>query len=434
MESMEAQVDGEDVDVELAPMMVDLFTGESRYRVARGGRGSAKTRGFAKMAAVRAFMWGMAGIQGQILCAREHLNSLEESSMTEIKMAIAEEPWLAAYFDVGEKYIRSHDRNVEFVFAGLRKNLNSIKSKARLLLCWVDEAETVPESAWMILIPTVREDNSEIWVSYNPESKLSATDKRFYQTPSDDMKIVTMNYRDNPWFPQVLENERLNDKKLRPDTYDHVWEGDYLEFTEGSYYINEMRDCKDDGRMERVPYNPALAVVTAWDLGVGDSTAIWFAQFVGLEVHIIDCYECNGVGLDHYAKMLQDKKYVYDQHILPFDVEVRELGTGKSRLEVLGKLGLTNIVICPKIGVDDGIQSVRSFLSQCWIDAENCADGISAMKQYRREYNETTQQWHNRPRHDWTSHYADAFRYLSVGRRVKKGWDKPIKRNLKGLA
>jgi phage terminase large subunit len=180
------------------------------------------------MSAVYGYRWGMSGKQGQILCAREHLNSLDESSLEEVKSAIRSVDWLDAYYEIGEKYIRSRDGRVSYVFSGLRRNLDSIKSKARVILAWVDEAENVSEAAWQKLIPTIREEESEIWVTYNPESKHSAVHQRFRVSPSGDVKVCEINWRDNPWFPDVLNQERINDQKLRPDVYDHVWEGAFL--------------------------------------------------------------------------------------------------------------------------------------------------------------------------------------------------------------
>lgn len=423
------------MDVQLPPKMVELFEGDARYRVAHGGRGSAKTRSFAKMTAVKAYMFSKLGLSGQILCAREHLNSLEESSMEEVKAAILSEEWLKPHFDIGQKFIRTKDGSIEYTFAGLRRNVDSIKSKARILLCWVDEAEHVSETSWMKLVPTVREADSEIWVSYNPESKRSATHERFRVNTPDNCKLVEINWRDNPWFPKVLDDERLTDKEKRPDTYDHVWEGEFLEHAEGAYYLREMRECRDQGRIkDTIPYDPATGVITAWDLGIGDSTAIWCCQMVNTEVRLIDYFEDSGMGLDHYVRWLQNTGYIFSEHVLPHDVQVRELGSGKSRLETLKSLGLQNITIAPMLGVDDGIQAVRSFLKTCYFDANSCEDGLDALRQYRREYDDKRQTYNSRPLHDWASHAADAFRYLAIGSRFKKraGWDKPIRRNIRG--
>lgn len=419
--------------IELPPKLVDLFAGEARWRCAYGGRGSGKSRSFAIMAAVRGYVWGNAGRSGQILCAREFMNSLKDSSFNEVAGAIASYDWLADYYEVGDTFIRSKDGNVEFTFAGLRRNLDSIKSKARILLCWVDEAESVSRMAWDKLEPTVREDGSEVWVSWNPESNLSETHKRFRADPPDGAKVVEINWRDNPYFPNVLDQVRLNDFEKRPETYDHIWEGSFLTHHEGAYYSLEMRDANAQGRITAVPYETASPVVTAWDLGIGDTTAIWFAQRIGPETRLIDHYETSGVGLDHYVRALQEKGYVYGQHILPHDVRVRELGSGKSRLETLHSLGLQNIQIAPQLNVDDGIQASRSLLATCWFDAEKCSHGIEALRAYHREYDDNNMVWKGRPAHDWSSHSADAFRYLAVGYRQTSDWGEPIRRNLQGI-
>lgn len=217
--------------IEIPPKLCDVFAGDARYRGAYGGRGSGKTRTFALMSAIRAWQWSRSGKRGVILCAREFMNSLEESSMEEVKQAIWSVPWLSASFDIGEKYIRTRDRRISYVFCGLRHNLDSIKSKARILLAWVDEAESVSEVAWQKLIPTVRgDDEAEIWATWNPETHGSATDKRLRQSPPPRARIAELNYTDNPWFPKVLEEARQNDRmRLDDNAYAWIWEGAYLE-------------------------------------------------------------------------------------------------------------------------------------------------------------------------------------------------------------
>jgi phage terminase large subunit len=420
-------------EIRLPPKIVSIFEGSARYRGAYGGRGSGKTRSFALMTAVRGYQWGMAGKSGQILCAREHLNSLDESSLEEIKSAIRSVDWLNSYYEIGEKFVRSRDGRINYVFAGLRRNLDSIKSKARIILAWVDEAEGVSDSAWQKLIPTVREEDSEIWVTWNPETKRSATHRRFRLDPPEDSKIIQMNWEDNPYFPDVLDKERKDDKAKRPDLYDHIWNGDMLIHADGAFYAEEMRAVNNEGRLGEVPYERSVGVVTAWDLGVGDSTAIWFAQMVGQEVRLIDYYECSGVGLDHYARVLAEKGYHYESHILPHDVRVREMGTGKSRLETLDTLAVRPVTIAPQLGVDDGIQAARTMISRCWFDLKKCERGVDALRQYRRDYDDKNMVWRGKPLHDWTSHCADAFRYLAVGYRPFNDWGDPIRRNLQGI-
>ena len=420
--------------IKIPDKLIPVFSGDARYRASFGGRGSGKTRSFALMTAVRGYYAGKSGVEGIILCAREHLNSLDESSLEEVKAAISSVDFLKDYYDVGERYIRSKDGKINYSFAGLRRNVDSLKSRSRILICWVDEAENVSESAWQKLIPTVREHNSEIWVTWNPESKQSSTHKRFRENPPDDAKIAEMNWQDNPWFPEVLERARIEDKEKRPDIYPHVWEGDFRVHVEGSYYASEMLRAQSDGRICAVPYDRNAGVVTAWDLGMADTTSIFFAQFVGKEVRVIDYYENSGLALDHYVRVLADKGYTYDHHILPHDVRVKELGTGKSRYEVLQNLGLNSITICPMLGVEDGIQQVRSMLDTCWFDETRCEKGVDALRQHRRDWDDVGKAWRGRPLHDWTSHAADAFRYLATGYQPKNNWTGQIRRNIRGIA
>lgn len=235
--------------IQLPKKLISVFVAENvRYRGAYGGRGSAKTRSFALMTAIIGYKAAEAGRSGVILCAREFVNSLADSSMEEVKQAIRDVSWLNDYYEIGENYIRTKNRLVSYIFCGLRHNLDSIKSKARILLCWVDEAENVTETAWKKLIPTVREDDSEIWVTWNPETEGSPTDKRFRQNPPDSSIIVELNYNDNPFFPKVLELERLNDlAKLDYASYAWIWEGAYLENSDkqvlsGCYKIEAFDD------------------------------------------------------------------------------------------------------------------------------------------------------------------------------------------------
>jgi hypothetical protein len=188
----------------------------------------------------------------------------------------------------------------------------------------------------------------------------------------------------------------------------------------GAYYAEYFELAEKDGRVTTVPWEPALPVHTSWDLGLDDATAIWFWQRHGKELRIIDYYEASGCGLDHYTKHLAEKPYTYGQHLLPHDVEVKELSTGRSRKQALAALGL-KVAVVPKLGVEEGIQAVRSILPQCWFDRDKCARGLKALKAYRTEYDPKTGTNRQRPLHDWTSHAADAFRYLAVGlQRVDK--------------
>ena len=243
------------VELEVPPKLIPVFAGSARFRGAWGGRGSGKTRTFAKMAAVRALIYAQAGTSGIILCGREYMNYLDESSMAEVKHAILSEPWLAEHFDIGERYIRTRCKRVEFKFTGLRYNLDSIKSKARILILWVDEAEPVSRAAWDKIMPTVREADSEIWVTWNPETDGSPTDEMFKKNPPPDSKIVEMNWSDNPWFPDVLRQQMEWDRKRDPEKFGHIWQGDYLSRSESRVFNNWIVDeFKTPDDIERFYY------------------------------------------------------------------------------------------------------------------------------------------------------------------------------------
>lgn len=229
--------------VEIPPKLIPVFSDDVRFRCAYGGRGSAKTRTFAKMAAIRAFVMAEAGEEGVILSARELMNSLDDSSMAEIKTAIRSEPWLEANFEIGERFIRTRNRRVEFRFAGLRHNTDSIKSKSRILICWIDEAENVSQAAWDKLLPTVREGGSEVWVTWNPERDGSATDVMFRKEPPESARIVEINWGDNPWFPDVLRQQMEWDRRRDPEKYQHIWEGKYLSRSNAQVFKNWTVDA-----------------------------------------------------------------------------------------------------------------------------------------------------------------------------------------------
>ncbi|WP_458047934.1 PBSX family phage terminase large subunit [Providencia hangzhouensis] len=299
------------VRIEIPPKLIPAFEGNYRYRCSHGGRGSAKTRTFALMTAIRGYMAAMNGQSGVILCAREYMNSLEESSMEEVKQAIRSVPWLNDFYELGEKYIRTKCRSVSYVFAGLRHNLDSIKSKARILIAWVDEAESVSEIAWTKLAPTVREAGSEIWVTWNPERDGSATDKRFRKNPPDNAVVVEMNYDDNPWFPSVLEDERLNDQaRLDSATYAWIWEGAYLENSDKQVLANKyvVQSFPDD------LWQKADRLLFGADFGFAKDPNTLLRQFILNDCLYIE-YEAYGVGveLDHmpafYDKIPEARKW-----------------------------------------------------------------------------------------------------------------------------
>ena len=201
---------------------------------------------------------------------------------------------------------------------------------------------------------------------------------------------------------------------LSEEQYAQEFECSFEAAVVGAYYGKLMAQADADKRISGVPYEPTVQVYTAWDLGIRDSTAIWFAQVVGREIHLVDYYEASGADLGHYVREIQSKPFLYAGHIVPHDAQAKELGTGKSRLEVLESLGLKNITIAPMHRVEDGINAVRTIIPRSWFDARKCVRGIDALKLYRAEFDDKLQSLKPRPVHDWTSHAADAFRYLAM--------------------
>lgn len=281
--------------IQLPKKLIPVFVANNvRYRGAYGGRGSAKTRTFALMTAIRGYQAAEENKSGVILCAREFMNSLSDSSMEEIKQAIRSVDWLNDYYEMGENFIRTKNRLVSYVFCGLRHNLDSIKSKARILLAWVDEAESVSETAWTKLTPTVRESDSEIWVTWNPEKKSSATDKRFRVNPPDNSIIVEMNYSDNPWFPDVLEQERLNDlSRLDHSSYAWIWEGAYLENSEKQVFNNKYKIAEFSDDL----YKKADRLLFGGDFGFANDPNTLIRSFILNECLYVE-YEAYGVNVE----------------------------------------------------------------------------------------------------------------------------------------
>ena len=353
------------------------------YIGAYGGRGSAKTRTFAKMTAVKAYMFAENGVSGVILCGREYMNSLADSSMGEVKSAIESEPFLKDYFEIGETYIRTKNRKVSYVFAGLRLNLDSIKSKARILLAWVDEAEAVSEIAWNKLIPTVREEGyfsdgtywkRQIWVTWNPELEGSATDKRFRKQVDKDMCIVEMNYTDNEFFPKILEGTRQRDlKNMDPNTYAWVWEGAYLENSDKQVIRKYRVSPFDDDLWEK-----ADRLIFGADFGFADDPGTLIRMFI-LEDRLYIEYEAWGqhVELDDMWKFYAGKVNATDKQLAEWKINDHLKFPGvpdsrrwpikgdSSRPETISKLKKEgfNITAAKKWAgsVEDGIAHLNGF-------------------------------------------------------------------------
>lgn len=397
------------VNAEFPPKLQQLFT-PSRYKVLYGGRGGAKSWGIARAAL-------LLGVQKpfRVLCAREFQNSIKDSVKKLLEDQILA-MGLSSLYNVQDTLIKGPN-GTEFNFEGIKRNTQKIRSYEGVDMCWVEEAALVSKSSWEVLIPTIRKEGSEIWMSFNPELETDYTYKEFVLTPSKDTMLMAMNWRDNPWFPQVLMDEMLKLKDKDFDSYLHVWEGHCKQTLEGAIYAEELRAARIGNRITRVPYEEQYAVDTFWDLGFSDATAIWFVQRVGFETRVIDYYTNSQKKLKHYIQLLNDRGYIYGTHWLPHDAKAKQLGSDKTVEEQLrdSKGARRSVRIVPGLSISDGINAARTTFPNCWFDQEKCAEGLQALRHYKYEVDPDTKLFSKKPLHDWTSHGADSFRYLSIG-------------------
>jgi Phage terminase large subunit len=349
-------------NIEMIPKLIPLFSQPNvMYRCSWGGRGSGKTRGFATMSAVKGYMYAEAGISGVILCGREFMNTLSDSSMEEIKQAIKEVPFLNDYYEMGENYIRTKNRKVEFLFCGLRHNLDSIKSKARILLCWVDEAESVSQAAWDKLEPTIRGiDDAEIWVTWNPEKMDSPCDKKFRHEKIYDPDTgeligvgVEINWRDNPRFPKILDRQRrLALRNLTPEKYNWIWEGAYNQNSDAQIFANKyvVSDFAPDHTWDG-PYQ-------GLDFGFSADPMAFVRCWIN-DGNLYIEYDCSEVGLetDHMSNFISNRVPNVNQ------VSTRADNSRPETISFLKRNGMPLVVPCEKGkgSVEDGIEFIKSF-------------------------------------------------------------------------
>jgi phage terminase large subunit len=405
--------------------LIPVFQGEADVRGSYGGRGSAKTRSFAKMAAVWGMRFGQAGVPGIILCARQFMNSLDDSSLEECKRAIEEEPFLAAYYEIGDKYIKSRDGRVSFAFAGLDRNIASIKSKGRILLCWVDEAEPVTDEAWTTLIPTLREEgegwNAELWVTWNPKKKTAPVERRFRESIDPRYKVVQLNWRDNPKFPAKLERDRQRDLQERPEQYEHIWEGDFVTVVEGAYFAKHLTKAKLDKRIGNVAEDPLMTLRAFIDIGGtgarADAFAMWIAQFVGREIRVLDYYEQVGQPLSAHLAWMRTRDYTKErcQIWLPHDGATHDKVHAVSYESALRDAGYS-VTVVPNQGKGAAaarVEAARRLFPSIWFDEESTTGGREALGWYHERKDEARNIGLG-PEHDWASHGADSFGLMAV--------------------
>ena len=384
------------------------FLEPKRYKICFGGRGSGKSWSIAQLLVLKAWQKPT-----RILCAREIQRSISDSVLQLLGDTI-ERMGLRDYFDVQKTQIVGTNGS-RFIFEGMRSNITKIKSMEGLDIAWCEEAESITYSSWETLIPTLRKKGSEIWVSFNPNDEMDDTYQRFVENPPPEPYIysVKVNYNNNPFFPVELEKERLLLKDKNEDLYNHVWEGEVLSNRDGAYYAKFI----PNHQIMDFSVEPNIPVDTYWDLGISDSTCIWLVQQIGMEIRVVDCYENQGEGLQFYINWLHEwrtkHQAVLGEHYAPHDIQVRELGSGKSRLETARKLGI-HFRVVRRLSIEDGIHAARAILPKCYFEKTHTKAGLQALRRYRKEFDEKKGIYKPHPLHDWSSHYADAFRYFAI--------------------
>jgi phage terminase large subunit len=320
-----------------------------------------------------------------------------------------------------------------FSFAGLATNtVESIKSFEGCDIVWVEEAQTVSKKSWDILIPTIRKPDSEIWVSFNPALDTDDTYQRFVINPPPECSVVKVNYYDNPWFPEVLENERLHSENTNPD-YKNIWLGECKAAVDGAIYANEIREAQEGGRVTTVPYDPMLKVHVVMDLGWNDSMSIILCQRGLSDIRIIGYIEDDHRTLDSYSTQLKDLRYNWGNMYLPHDGQTKDFKHGISAEEIMRKQGW-DVRIVPRADIESGIKLARMNFHRVYFD-KSSVRLIECLKNYRRAINQATNE-PGAPLHDEFSHGADAFRYLctAVDGMKNEAWGgQPIKYTNMGI-
>jgi phage terminase large subunit len=389
------------------PVKLEGLFKKSRYKVLFGGRGGAKSWGIA-----RALLIKGAKDPIRILCAREFQTSIKDS-VHKLLCDQIESLGLLSFYEITQTSIRGRN-GTEFSFVGLKNNVANIKSYEGVDICWVEEAQTTSRLSWNVLIPTIRKEGSEIWISFNPELETDETYQRFVANPPADCITMKVNWYDNPWFPDTLRLEKDALKARDEEAYNQVWEGLCRQTVDGAIFAKEMQQAEKDGRICRVPYDATKPVHAIFDLGWSDSTAIWFLQFVGMETRLIRYIEDSQKTISYYLATMQTYGYVYDKIWLPHDAENKTLAAAGRSIDDIVRAAGYKTEIMPRVPILDSINAARTIFPNCYFDREHTADGLACLRHYRYEVDPETGQFSRNPLHDHYSHGADAFRYIAL--------------------
>lgn len=383
---------------------------KSRYLTWYGGRGGMKTTSISDGLLVR-------GIRNseRILCGREFQNSISDS----VHKTLADEIvrlGMQDHYEIQATGIFGRHNQTEFLFRGLKSNIQSIKSIAGITIFWNEEAQTTSQKSIDTIIPTIRAENSQIINSMNPDLEDDPAYQYFVMKPPPDSYVRKVNYTDNPFLPETLRKEAEYCMLSDPHKYAHIWLGECQEMKEGSIYGSWILNASE--RITTVPYDSGLEVFTVWDLGYSDSTTIGFGQIAGKEPRVIDYEEHNGQSLDYYVKLIKAKPYNYGVHILPHDAGHKSLRTGTTLAQQLEDMGLgivgKTIIVLERDSIESGIELTRRLLGQIWFDKEKCGRLLYCLKKYRYKWDEEKKRFSDTPLHDFASDPADMMRYMAT--------------------
>ena len=389
------------------PIKLQMLFEPKRYKVLYGGRGGAKSWGIARALLV-------IGVKKptRVLCAREFQNSIGQSVhklLSDQILALK----LESFYEITQNSIRGQNGS-EFSFVGLKNNVANIKSYEGVDICWVEEAQSVSKTSWNVLIPTIRKENSEIWISFNPELESDETYQRFVLNPPENSVVAKINWQDNPWFPETLKLEKDALYSRDRSAYNTVWEGLCRQTVDGAIFAKEMTLAELEGRITNVAYDPIKPVHFVFDLGFADSTAFWAVQFIGMETRLIRYYENSQETIAHYLAKIQSYGYVVDTIWLPHDAGNRTLASNGKSIEEIVRASGYNTRVIERTPIVDSINAARMMFGKCWFDVHNTHEGLQCLRHYRYDVNPDTKQFSQKPLHDNYSHGADAFRYIGL--------------------
>lgn len=378
-----------------------------RYKVAYGGRGGAKSWGFA-----RALLILGAKTKLRILCTREVQKSIKDSVHKLLSDQI-QAMGLGSFYEIQATVIKGRN-GTEVLFAGLSDlTAESIKSFEGVDIVWCEEAQAISKRSWDILVPTIRKDGSEIWISMNPELDTDETWLRFVQSPPPDTVLMRVNYGDNPWFPKVLEDERQHAQRSMPKAdYENIWEGVCRPTAAGAIYADEVGALIEDGRFCDVGYDPKLKVHVIWDLGWNDAMSLILVQRHLSSLRVLEYLEGSHRTLDWWSTELRTRRYNWGKLWLPHDGAHGDYKTGKSAQQIMEEQGW-DVAITPMQPVETGIRQARMALPLTYIDKTKATRLLECLKRYKRQVPIATGE-PGKPVHDEWSHGADAYRYLAV--------------------